>query len=52
MVTAWAVPDWGLSGATTTTFPKGRRISIKALIPGAFKLSSFVTRISGFSIEG
>src|SRR5690554_3252459 len=49
-VMACPLPDWGLSGATTTTSAISFIQSIRALIPGAVIPSSLVTRMSGFFI--
>ena len=42
------MPDWGLSGAITTTSPISFITEISALSPGAVIPSSLVTRIKGF----
>src|SRR5690606_36503338 len=49
-VMACPMPDWGLSGATTTTSPSSFMVRIRALRPGAVIPSSLVTNMSGFSI--
>jgi len=48
MVMACHIPLWGLSGATTTTFPKSFTASTKLRMPGAVMPSSLVIRITGF----
>ena len=45
------MPDWGLSGATTTTSPISFITEIKFLSPGALIPSSFVTNINGLFIK-
>ena len=47
MVIACPIPLWGLSGATTTTFPRSFTASTNARIPGEVMPSSFVMRIVG-----
>jgi len=47
MVTACPMPDCGLSGATTTTSPKGKTASVNASIPLEYTPSSLVTRMRG-----
>src|SRR5258708_33697917 len=47
IVIAWPMPDWGLSGATTTTFPNPFTASTRLRIPGALIPSSLVIRITG-----
>ena len=50
MVMACPIPDWGLSGATTTTFPRSLTASTRLRIPGAIIPSSLVIRITGKSL--
>src|ERR1700733_12426065 len=47
MVMACPIPDWGLSGATTTTFPRSFTASTRLRMPGAMIPSSFVIRMTG-----
>src|SRR5450755_1722651 len=47
MVMAWPMPDWGLSGATTTTLPRSLTASTRLSIPGAMIPSSLVIRMTG-----
>src|SRR6185312_12091234 len=49
MVMACPMPDCGLSGATTTTFPRSLTASTRLRIPGAITPSSLVIRITGRS---
>src|SRR6202008_4570230 len=48
MVIACPIPDWGLSGATTTILPRSFTASTRFIMPGAVMPSSFVIRITGF----
>src|SRR3982751_599310 len=47
---AWPMPDCGLSGATTTHFPKSFTASTRFIIPGAMIPSSLVIRMTGESL--
>lgn len=47
IVIACPIPDWGLSGATTTICPRSLTASTRACIPGAVMPSSFVIKITG-----
>src|SRR5678815_937323 len=48
IVIACPMPDCGLSGATTTIFPRSFTASTRFMMPGAVIPSSFVISITGF----
>src|SRR4029078_5357814 len=50
MVMAWPIPDWGLSGATTTIFPRSFTASTRFRRRVAVTPSSLVIRMTGFSL--